>query len=274
MVPAQRNGLTCTVLDMGHGMAVLLELPNGKTLLYDVGSLTSASRAQRTVENAIWNHSLSRLDALVISHADIDHFNGAHDLLRTVPTGCVLVSQQFLDFDQRAVRELCYRVDDLQIPIRVLQAGDRLAIDNSVTAAILHPPGNRRFDSDNENSIVLLIEYAGRRILLTEDLEGEGLHKLLSTQLRSVDILLAPHHGSKAANPPELAAWANPEWVVVSTHEERGLPFLKQTYGSTCKVVSTAEYGAMTFTIRPDGSIDASATRKPWEHPPQAIQQQ
>jgi competence protein ComEC len=270
MVPGQRNGLQCTVLDMGHGCAVLIELPNGKTLLYDVGTLTDASRAHWTVENAIWNHRLSRLDALVISHADIDHFNGAHDLLRTVPIGCVLVSQPFLDFEQRAVRELCDVVDQRQIPIRLLQAGDRLAMDNSALITILHPPGDRRFDSDNQNSIVLLIEYAGRRILLTGDLEREGLHELLVTQPCHVDILLAPHHGSKAANPPELAAWASPQWVVVSTREERNLPFLKQTYGSKCRVVSTAEYGAMTFTIHPDGSVNASATRKPFEHPPQS----
>ena len=130
-----------------------------------------------------------------------------------------------------------------------------MAIDDSVSITVLPPPGNRRFDSDNQNSIVLLIEYAGRRILLTGDLERDGLQRLLATQPGNVDILLAPHHGSQAANPPELAAWANPNWVVVSTGEERNLPFLKQTYGSNCRVVSTAEYGAMTFTIRPNGSV-------------------
>ena len=34
-----RNRLDCTLLSVGHGCAVLLELPSGQTLLYDAGQL-------------------------------------------------------------------------------------------------------------------------------------------------------------------------------------------------------------------------------------------
>jgi competence protein ComEC len=174
LVPQHRDGLRCTVLDVGHGCSVLLEMPNGKTLLYDAGALTDAKRAEWTVENAMWSRGISRLDAVVASHADVDHFNGMHGLLATVPVGTVMLSQTFLDFDQRAVRELCGVIEQERIPVRLLQEGDRLLIDETVTVSVLHPPGNRRFDNDNENSLVLMIEYAGRRILLTGDLEKDG----------------------------------------------------------------------------------------------------
>ena len=156
LVPEHREGLRYTILDMGHGCSVLLELPNGKTLLYDAGALTNANRAQWTVENAMWSRGISRLDAVVASHADVDHFNGMHGLFGTVPVGTVMLSQTFLAFNQRSVRELCDVIEREQIPVRLLQEGDRLLIDENVTISVLHPPGDQRFDGDNANSLVVL----------------------------------------------------------------------------------------------------------------------
>ena len=263
LVPQHREGLRCTILDVGHGCSVLVEMPNGKTLLYDAGALTNAKRAEWTVENAMWSRGISRLDVVVASHADVDHFNGMHGLLATVPVGTVMLSQTFLDFDQRAVRELCDVIEREQVPVRLLQEGDRLLLDESVTVTVLHPPGNRHFDNDNENSLVLMIEFAGRRILLTGDLEKHGQRQLLGKEPQQVDVLMSPHHGSRAANPRELAAWAKPKWVIVPARESRLLPYLKETYGPQANVLSTGEYGAVTFDIHADGTLRATAVRKP-----------
>ena len=99
---------------------------------------------------------------------------------------------------------------------------------------------------------------------MTGDLEKDGLQRLLANDALPVDVLQSPHHGSRAANPPELAAWAQPRWVVVGVRENRLLPYLKKTYGRNTRVVSTGEYGAVTFDIHPDGTLRASAIRKPF----------
>jgi competence protein ComEC len=173
-----------------------------------------------------------------------------------------MMSQRFLDFEQRSVRELCDVIERQQIPVRLLQMGDDLRLDGQVAVSVLHPPGDERFAGDNENSLILLIEYAGRRILLTGDLEREGQRRLLQSEPRPIDVMLSPHHGSRAANPPELANWAGPHWVVVGTREARLLPYLRETYGEQAQVVTTGEYGAVTFEIRSDGTINASSGRK------------
>ena len=54
---------------------------------------------------------------------------------------------------------------------------------------------------------MLLIEYAGRRLLLTGDLDGPGQAALLEQEPCHVDVLQSPHHGSRKANPPALADW-------------------------------------------------------------------
>ena len=60
----------------------------------------------------------------------------------------------------------------------------------------------------------LLVRHAGHSILLTGDFEGEGLERVLATSSRQVDVMMAPHHGSKVANTPALAAWAKPRLVI------------------------------------------------------------
>ncbi|MBW8885727.1 MAG: hypothetical protein JF612_13335, partial [Planctomycetia bacterium] len=69
---------------------------------------------------------------------------------------------------------------------------------------------------DNANSIVLLIEHAGRKLLMTGDLESPGLDDLLAEEPIDCDLVLAPHHGSPRSSPGRFAQWCHPEYVVVS----------------------------------------------------------
>ena len=69
---------------------------------------------------------------------------------------------------------------------------------------------------DNANSILLAVEFAGRRILLPGDLESPGIERVMADPPLDCDVLLAPHHGSEQSDPPGFAAWCTPEWVVMS----------------------------------------------------------
>ena len=68
-------------------------------------------------------------------------------------------------------------------------------------------------------------------------------------------MILSPHHGSRGANPPELAAWAQPAYVVISTGDQGKAAELQQVYGDACRVLSTAESGAVRVQISPDGEL-------------------
>jgi competence protein ComEC len=253
--PAERGNLKCTFLSVGHGCAILIELPNGRTLLYDAGSLGSAERAQRTVQEALWAARRARIDVVIVSHADIDHFSGIAGLIETLPVGQVLFAQSFLDFKQSSVVSLCNRASQAGAPLRVVWEGDRLRADPHVDMDVLHPPAGRGHDLDNANSIVLRIRFAGRTILLTGDLEEAGLQRLLRQPSEPVDLLLAPHHGSLAANPPELAAWAAPRYVVASAGRGGAVEALRPVYGRYGRVLSTAESGAVAAVIQSDGRL-------------------
>jgi len=260
LMPSSQTGLQFTVLATGHGCATIVRFPNGKTLVYDAGNLQEGRRAERIVQHALWEAGASRIDALVVSHADIDHFNGVPGLLRTVPLGSLLLSRPFLHYDQQGVEPLCNLAAENNVPIQLLCRGDRLQIDDQVRVEVLHPGWNSQEVEDNADSIVLLIEYAGRRLLLPGDLEAEGLERLLSLPPRKIDVLLAPHHGGLASNTLRLADWAQPDCVIVSSSVDRS-DELRDVYGAQTEVFSTDSAGAITCQIDPAGEMAVEAFR-------------
>ena len=73
--------LVCHFVAVGHGVSVLVELPDGRNLLYDSGRLGSPLAGVRPVSSVLWSCGITHLDAIIISHADADHFNAIPGLL-------------------------------------------------------------------------------------------------------------------------------------------------------------------------------------------------
>ena len=260
-LPPQR-GVTCTFISVGHGLSVLIECPNGRTILYDAGGMAGGGSVARTISQALWTTGRSRLDAIVISHADGDHCNALPELNRIVRPGGLFVHRSFLDWNQLPVAEAIERSASAGVNLRLLSEGQSLAVDPSMSVHVLHPPQDFHSPRDNPNSIVLEIEYAGRRIVLTGDLELEGLDRLLKSPPLDTDVLLSPHHGSVKANPPDLARWATPEYLVVSTPEVAVAERLATRYGPETQILTTAAQGAIRCHISPEGELQMEPFKK------------
>ncbi len=267
VIPESHPRLRCTFLSVGHGAAVLIELPNQQAILYDAGSLEDANRARQAVESALIARGKVRLDAVVISHADVDHFNAVPGLLENIPVERLFVSPTFLDFRQPSVRMVCEATHAAGVPLQLVWSNDRLRSDPQVELQILQPPATGLGPDDNANSIVLSLRYAGRGLLLTGDLEKSGLQSLLKLPPQSHDILLAPHHGSLKANPPDLARWVTPRWVVVSGGGDTAIDKLQSHYGDGVTLLSTTRQGAVTIEITPQGEIDVTTQLMPSNMP-------
>lgn len=212
--PADRQSLEYHQLAVGHGSCAVLRLPNGQTLLYDCGSLKGPEAAEKTVAPWLWHHGIGGIDAIVLSHADIDHFNGLQALARRFPIGVIYVSPQFVTSDEPHVRELIQFLLQRRLPIRFVWSGDSLG-DGFCRFRILQPAAADQHPSDNSASIVGLVEYQGIRLVLTGDLEKLGLEQFLSTP-GSADIFIVPHHGSKMSNSESTARWASAKLVISS----------------------------------------------------------
>src|SRR5205085_12343422 len=118
-----------------------------------------------------------------------------------------------------------FTLDALQrrgLQLRTLHSGERLR-SGSLEMEVLHPPRQGPAGVENVRSLVLLVRHGPHRFLLTGDLEGEGLALLLRQPARPVDMLMAPHHGSRRIGDLEgLLAWAGPRLIVSCQGLPRG----------------------------------------------------
>ena len=213
---SRTDKLRVSFLSVGHGLSVLVEAPNGKTVLYDCGSLSPPRSNARAISGALWARGISRIDAVILSHADVDHFNTLPEILKRFSVGTVYVSPVMLESRSPALLETVRAIESHKVPIREIRAGDRLSVDPQMRVETLHPTRRGILGTDNENSLVILLEHKNQRILLTGDLEQRGLSQLLDEEPIAVDVLLAPHHGSVRENPRAILEWANPKHVVIS----------------------------------------------------------
>jgi len=226
--------LRAVVADVGHGCGIVVRSPTGRCLLYDAGRLGAAGAARRAVAAVLWSEGVSRIDALVLSHADADHFNAVPELLERFDVAAVAVPAAFLRAANPAVTDLLARLRARKIPVCTLAAGDSFPLDPLCRARVLHPRRGPRDQeaSDNESSLVLAVESAGRRLLLTGDLEGRSLADFVRAGPGECDVLVAPHHGSRTSLPPDVATATRPACVVVSGAGRRTWPEVRAAYAS------------------------------------------
>jgi competence protein ComEC len=265
VTPWRERPLVCHFVAVGHGVGVLVEFPNGHNLLYDSGRLGSPLAGVRPISSVLWSRGIRHVDAIVISHADADHFNAIPGLLERFSIGAVYVSPVMFRRMPDALKELRGSIERHGVPLRVLYATQRLAAGHDLKVEVLHPTRKGVYGSDNANSIVLSIEHAGRRVLLTGDLESPGLDDVLAEEPLDADVVLAPHHGSPRSNPGKFADWCSPEHVVISGSKPLGdeavIESVKDSFRLRgAEVYHTAEDGCIRVEIGSKG-IGIQTTR-------------
>jgi len=226
--------LRLTVLDVGQGTAVTVELPD-YTLLYDTGpSWGDTAPANFAVWPYLQYQARTTVDDVVISHPDDDHAGGWSALRPNID-----FKRLWRGGDAAAGRAR---------PCRAGQHWQRGDVD----FRMLWPVDASR--EGNAGSCVLLIEADGLRILLTGDV-GQAQERAISQRLSEpVDVVLVPHHGSSDASSAGFVAATDPFLAVVTSgyNNAYGLPDPNVVQRYRCRgarVVNTAKHGALQLTL-------------------------
>lgn len=247
--------MRCTFLAVGHGGCIVIETPEGRTLLYDAGAIAGPDVTRRVIAPFLWSRGVRRIDEVFLSHADLDHFNGVVSLLDRFKIAQVTHTPSFPDRSLTGVRVTLNTLQEHKVPLRKVQAGDRLR-SGSVEMEVLHPPDEGPAGPENARSLVLSVRHAGHTILLTGDLEKAGLDRVLTLPRPPVDVLMAPHHGSRTANTPALAEWARPRVVVSCQGPPRGYARQQEPYTAAgATFLGTWPHGAVTVRSARGGLV-------------------
>ncbi|MGH8640972.1 MAG: ComEC/Rec2 family competence protein, partial [Burkholderiales bacterium] len=248
------------ILDVGQGVSAVVRTAH-HALLYDTGPPfgPGSDSGNRIIVPYLRAAGIPRLDALIVSHDDDDHWGGAASVLQAVPVGRTLTSLP--DFDPLVL---------LAGPAGRCEAGQRWEWDG-VRFEVLHPTrasyGDRSV-KDNDRSCVLKVEAAGGSALLPADIERRSERDLLGrarNRLRA-DVLLAPHQGSRTSSIPEFVRTVRPHVVIfpVGYRNRFGHPhqeIVRRYLDEGARVYRTDRDGALAMTIRSEGAISVTPYR-------------
>jgi competence protein ComEC len=276
--PLSRPGageLWLTALDVGQGNAVLVET-EGRALVYDTGPPfgPASDAGSRIIVPYLRARGITRLDAVVVSHADADHVGGAQSLLRALPHDLLASSlpdgHPVVAAATRHVR--CRRGESWRW--------------GATRFSWLHPaadPEPARRSGANALSCVLRIEGPAGTVLLAGDIEAPQERRLLESvpaaALRS-DVLLAPHHGSLTSSTeafldavaPSLAIFQvgyrsrynHPHPTVLARYRQRDIGVLRSDFDGAVQIRLRPGAAPVASRARADPSrywrVDAAAT--------------
>ncbi len=260
IIPSRPEVPSADVWAVGHGLSVAVRSPSGQAALYDSGKMGDPHVGRRVVAPALWAVGVRRIDTLILSHADADHFNGVFDLLDRFTVGSVRVPPGFDSSKNPGAARLIAEVRSREIPVSTIAAGDVIDLGAGLTMTARHPRPDDVSGTDNARSVVLEVTHKGKRLLLTGDLEREGLSTLVGMTPPDppIDAFLAPHHGGRTSNPPSLYDWAKPRIVAVSQRPPNvgtrdPLAFLDAEGGRHPQVLRTWNSGAIHLRWTPEG---------------------
>ncbi len=206
--PLAEGEMRLTVLDVGHGLAVVARTRN-HALLFDTGPTfgPQADSGNRMIVPYLRAVGVTALDTLIVSHDDADHYGGASSVLQAMPVAQLLTSIPEID------------------PLRFEAASAAKCVAgqtwewDGVRFDMLHPTRASYDDAsikDNNRGCVLRIATRTGAVLIPADIEARAEQQLLASSREKLraQVLIAPHHGSKTSSTAEFIAAVDPRIVI------------------------------------------------------------
>jgi len=266
-----QHQLRATFVDVGQGDSAIVDLPNGQVMLIDGGGNPQggADPGERALVPLLAARRRAKIDVVVLTHPHPDHYGGLRAVLSKLEVRELWDSGQgeaeaSLAHTSQQAAELVQLARSRGV--RVLRPAELCGRPRNFGAAQVRvvspcPAYDSNFDA-NDNSLVLRIEYAGRSLLMTGDIEGHTETQLVAAGASlKADVLKVAHHGSRTSSAEALLRAVSPEWAVVSRgavnpfgHPHPEVMERLQQYAR--KVIDIAESGGTILSIDRTGQLN------------------
>ncbi len=268
------------IWDVAHGACAMLthhhDGRDGRIAMIDSGS-TVGWNPSTCIRNGLGR---STLDYLFITNADQDHMDDLQGLWdQNIAVTTLLRNPSYTGEDMRRLkRQSGPLTNDAQRYTSACEVYNQPVTEpfnaymGGITATTFwnnYPA----FQSTNDLSLVIFIQYAGVKMLFPGDLEKPGWRALLQrpdfcAELHNLDFLVASHHGRENGFCPELFNYCRPDAVIISDkpieHETQ------QTVPDYCAVIGrgvpvrTTNKRRHVLTTRRDGWIQITIFDNGW----------
>ena len=251
------------VLDRGQADGIVVRTPNSKWIVIDGGT-----NSQQAV--AMENMGVDRVALAIVSHRHFDHNGGMDSILEKI------AADRFL-----GINDDCPKVksdDNVRdqitakgIPLVPLDTAPIVIDGVKFTVLPLLPDRKKCPNHENDNSIVVRIDFGDFSMLFTGDAEDELRDFLVAnhSDLLDVDVLKAAHHGANNGTSASWLAAVSPERVVISAgvnsnhkHPRAGAVAAYIAATSSSHVYCTNRHKTIRIYGRRDGSVQVTRQNK------------
>jgi competence protein ComEC len=258
VIVSNKQSLQIKFYDVGQGDSTFIQTPAGYKILIDGGPNNKVVN-YLDKDLPIWDR---RIDLLVLTHPQADHLFGLVEVLRRFEVKNVIVSGAS---NSTAIYRLWRKVlQEEQINPKVVTNRDIINTSDAVNLKILWPEESQPLVSDlNEASIVMKLSYGDFDVLLTGDADEKV--QPYPGNIKNVEVLKIPHHGSQTAMQEKFLKELNPEATVISvgkrnTYGHPGEKLLKNLSIIDTKIFRTDQNG--TVEIVSDGKKWYTSTER------------
>ena len=242
MSPYFRRYSTVTVIDVGQGDCILLELKSGENILIDTGGnlYNKGKLSENTILPYLKSRGIRFLHALILTHGDVDHMGEAIDLVKHFKIGKVIFNGgEYNDLE----RELIKVLDEKNI--EYYKGIEKLNINNNEFYFL----NTKIYDNENDNSSVIYFTLDHHKFLFMGDAGIEVEENLiLEYHLNDIDFFKTGHHGSKTSSSKKFIDIINPKYSVISVGK-------KNRYGHPSKEILKNLASSVIYRTDIDGSI-------------------
>lgn len=260
-----------TFLDVGQGDSIFIKLPYGKgTYLIDTGGhlpfekerwaerMHAFSVGKDTIVPFLKRKGVTRLDKLILTHADFDHAGAAAEMLAEIPADEIIISPGSGSAD--VMKPILMKAAAGNMSVREGVAGEMWMKGEAVFQFL--SPDDREYEGNND-SLVLYAEIGGKKWLFTGDYEAAGENEFLKDYHVDIDWLKVGHHGSRTSTSARFVEAIRPEYAVISAgvNNRYGHPHkevLETLLNAGVKVFRTDLHGSITYVFKGDqGTISS-----------------
>lgn len=206
------NKFHIAFLNVGQGDSIFIKTPKNHQILIDGGPKNTILDE---LDNVMPFFDKS-LDMVVLTHPQADHLSGLIEIFKRYKIDNVLLTG--VNYDSFYYDEFLNELLSSDAEIFVANEKTDFVIGD-VSIDVIYPFEQLVLDDFkevNNSSLVALISYKDKRILLTGDLEEKIEKELVKkVNLGHVDILKVGHHGSKSSSSMEFLQAVAPDVAVI-----------------------------------------------------------